>query len=85
MKVQREVEAELYSLFNLSARWRWVVMPLSDHFTPGITRYPLYMRLGEAQDGRGKRRPHRDLFLGQSSPSRCTDYVNPPHSLLVEW
>jgi hypothetical protein len=33
MKAQRGVELELYSFFNLGARWGWVV---------NVTRWPLY-------------------------------------------
>jgi hypothetical protein len=40
------VELELYSFFDLGARWGGWSTPRPDRFTPGKeTRYPLYRRL----------------------------------------
>jgi hypothetical protein len=49
VKAQRGVHAELYSLLNVGALWRWS-MSCSSRFSPGQeTRYPFYRRLGGPQ------------------------------------
>jgi hypothetical protein len=55
MKARGGVDVELYSFFNLSARWELggqrhaqVALP------PGKNRYPLYTRLGEPQSRSGR-------------------------------
>ena len=50
------VELQLYSFFNLGARWGGWSTPRPGRFTPGKeTRYPLHMRLGgpHGRSGRG--------------------------------
>jgi len=45
MRAQRAVEVQLYSLFNIRARWGGWATPRPGRFTPGKeTRYPFYGR-----------------------------------------
>jgi hypothetical protein len=60
MKVQGGVDVQRHSFFNLGARWgvggqRHAPAALP----PGMTRYPMYRRLG-GLDGCEKSRSHRD-------------------------
>jgi hypothetical protein len=55
MKAQRGVEIQLYSSFNLGARWGGCSTPRPGCFTPGEEPgYPLYKRLvgPKGQSGR---------------------------------
>jgi hypothetical protein len=49
MKPQRGVELYLYSIFNLDARLGGWLKPLLATLPNGITRYPLYRRVGGPQ------------------------------------
>jgi len=50
-----EGEVQLYSFFNLSAKWGWVVIATPQPLYPGKeTRYPLYRRLGGPQGHSGQ-------------------------------
>ena len=81
MKAHRGVEVQLYSFFNLGARYGWVVKPRPGSFTPGKdTRYPSYWRLSGPQGRSGRMRKTSPL-LGfdprtvQPVASRYTDYA----------
>jgi hypothetical protein len=78
MKAQWGKEVNLYSFYNLCARWDGWSTPSPDHFTPGKTRYPLYRRLGETQSRTGQERkispqPGFDPRTVQPVASRYTD------------
>ena len=70
------MEVELYSFFNLGARWGgWLSRP--GRFTPGKEiRYPLHRKLGGPQVRSGWARkissPHQDSIAGPSSPYRLS-------------
>ena len=73
-KAQRVVEVQLYSFFNLGARWGGWLAPRPGRFTPGKeTRYPLYRRLGGPQGRSGRSRkispPACFRFLGRQARS----------------
>jgi hypothetical protein len=76
---RRGVEVQLYSFFNLGARWDGWLTPRSGFFTPRKeTRYPLNRRLGGPQ-GRSERLqkisppPGFDPRTIKSIASRYTD------------
>lgn len=66
-------------LFNLSAKWGWVVNATSRAtLPPGKTRYPLYRRLGGLQCQSGQARyisppPGFEPQKFQPVASHCTD------------
>ena len=75
---QNRLEVYLYSFFNLGARWGWVVNVTPQPFTPGMTRYAWYRRLGEPQGQSGRVRKISpptgiDLRTVQPLASRYTD------------
>ena len=77
------VEVQLYSFFNLGARWGEWLTPRLGRFTPmKETRYPLYRRLDGPQGRSGPVRkihtpPEFDPRTVQLVASRCTHYVIP--------
>jgi hypothetical protein len=88
MKVQeaKKKKVQMYSFFNLSARWGWVVNATPRRFTSEKeTRYPLYRRLRAPQGRSGRMRkispPSRlDPRTIQPVASRYTDYAISTHS-----
>ena len=70
-KAQRGVEVQLYSFFNLAARWGWVVNATPRPLYP---RYPLYRRLGGPQGRSGRvRKISRLTRTVQPITNRYTD------------
>ena len=82
---RERVEVQLYSSFNLCARWGGWSTPRSDHFTPGKeTRNSLYRRLAGPQGRSGRVRkisptPRFDPRTVQQVASRYTDWAIPAH------
>jgi hypothetical protein len=79
------VQVQLYSFFNLGARWRQVVnatpRPLYPRDRPSTNCTGGWMGSTAGLDGCGKTRPQRDLFPGPSSPQRVaipTELSCPP-------
>jgi hypothetical protein len=82
MKTQSaRTEVQLYSFFNLGARWGGWSASRSGRFTPGNkTRYPLYRRLAGPRGQSGKVRkispqPRFDPRTVQPVASRYTDWA----------
>jgi len=83
------VEVQLYSCFNLGARWgRWSTSSHNRFTPPGKKRYLLYRRLGGLQGRSGRVRK----ILGplgfysrivEPLASHCTDWAIPAHVTLV--
>ena len=73
-KAQRGVELQLYSFFNLSARWSGWLTPRPSRFTSGKDPVPIVKEVGWAPggglEGCGKSRPYRDSIPGPSSTQR---------------
>jgi len=70
-KAPRGVEIELYSFFNLGARWVGGQRVVSAVLPPGMTRYPFiggWVCPRAGLDGCGKFRPHRVSIPRPSSP-----------------
>jgi hypothetical protein len=74
-KSQRGVEVQPYSLFNLGARWGWVVnatpRPLYPRERPGTYCIRGWVGLRVGLDGCGKSRPHLDSIPGLSVSTMC--------------
>ena len=72
MKVQRVVEVQLYSSFNLGTRWSWVVnvvpQPLYPQEKPSTHCIGGWVDPGAGLDRCGKSRLHWDSIPGPSSP-----------------
>ena len=75
------VEVQLYSFFNLGARWGGWLTPRHGRFTSGKeTRYPLYRREGGTQGWSGRVRkiltpPEFDPRTIHTPAGRCTDWA----------
>jgi len=72
MKTQREVEVQLYSFFNLGARYEWLanatLRPLSVGKRPGTDCTGGCVGPNTGTDGCEKCFPHRDSIPAPSSP-----------------
>ena len=69
IKAQREIDVELYTFFNVGARWGGWLPPRPCHFNLGKSLYPLYRRLGGPQGRSGKMRKISPP-TGMRSPDR---------------
>ena len=88
---RRGVEVQLYSFFELRARWGWVVNATPRPLYPGKdTRYPLYRRLGGPQGRYGPVQkisplPGFDPRTIQPVADRYTDCANPAHTKRLKY
>jgi len=80
MKAKTGRRWQLYSFFNLGARWGWMVNATSRPLYSSVrkkekkTRYPLYRRLGGPQGRSGRMRktsPHQRSIPGPPSQLTC--------------
>ena len=62
------VEVQLYSFFNVGARWGGWSMPRPGRFTPGKDPAPTCRKLDRSVRGKENFAPNRDSILGASSP-----------------
>jgi len=72
MKAQRGIDVQLYSFFNLDARWEWVVnttsRPLNPREKPGIHGAGSSVNPRDGRDWSGKSRLLRDSIPEPPSP-----------------
>jgi hypothetical protein len=81
------VQVQLYSFFNLGARWEWKVNATPPAaLPPGLTWYPLYRSLGVIQ-GRCKRVRKTSPLPGfDPGPKKCwTIFLPDKQSFGKEW